>query len=123
MYLAIRVKFTLLLHSLNVGISCSAHTALSAREKCLKFLHQKLCRVVELTEHQKNDLRIYDRMKEKEFVWIDNFVGIHPFFIPRGKTFLAGIDVKFVGCFFGGRGRSLMAYQVLTHNKGTMTII
>ncbi|XP_019393298.1 PREDICTED: midasin isoform X2 [Crocodylus porosus] len=66
------------------GISCSAHTALSAREKCLKFLHQKLCRVVELTEHQKNELRIYDRMKEKEFIWIDNFVGIHPFFIPRG---------------------------------------
>uniref|UniRef100_A0A452IL58 Midasin n=1 Tax=Gopherus agassizii TaxID=38772 RepID=A0A452IL58_9SAUR len=67
--------------------SCSADTALSAREKCLKFLCEKLCTIVELTEYQKDELRIYDRTKEREFIWMENFMGIHPFFIPRGPVF------------------------------------
>uniref|UniRef100_K7FQC1 Midasin n=1 Tax=Pelodiscus sinensis TaxID=13735 RepID=K7FQC1_PELSI len=67
--------------------SCSTDTALSAREKCLKFLCEKLCTIVELTEYQKDELRIYDRTKEKEFIWMENFMGIHPFFIPRGPVF------------------------------------
>ncbi|NWH71168.1 MDN1 protein, partial [Piaya cayana] len=65
--------------------SCSADMALLAREKCLAFLCEKMSLFVELTDHQKNELKIYDRTKEKEFVWMDNFRGIHPFFIPRGK--------------------------------------
>uniref|UniRef100_A0A8D2MCK3 Midasin n=1 Tax=Zonotrichia albicollis TaxID=44394 RepID=A0A8D2MCK3_ZONAL len=64
--------------------SCSADTALLAREKCLTFLHEKMSQFFELTDCQKNELKIYDRTKEKEFVWMDNFMGIHPFFIPRG---------------------------------------
>uniref|UniRef100_A0A8C0IUI7 Midasin n=1 Tax=Chelonoidis abingdonii TaxID=106734 RepID=A0A8C0IUI7_CHEAB len=67
--------------------SCSADTALIAREKCLKFLCEKLCSVVELTEYQKDELRVYDRTKEREFIWMENFMGIHPFFIPRGPVF------------------------------------
>uniref|UniRef100_A0A8C8S1Z5 Midasin n=1 Tax=Pelusios castaneus TaxID=367368 RepID=A0A8C8S1Z5_9SAUR len=67
--------------------SCSADAALSAREKCLKFLCEKLGRIVELTEYQKNELRIYDRTKEREFIWRENFMGIHPFLIPRGPVF------------------------------------
>ncbi|NXX88474.1 MDN1 protein, partial [Centropus bengalensis] len=66
--------------------SCSADTALLAREKCLTFLCEKMSQFVELTDYQKNELKIYDRTKENEFVWMDNFMGIHPFFIPRGKT-------------------------------------
>ncbi|KGL95354.1 Midasin, partial [Charadrius vociferus] len=65
--------------------SCSADTALLAREKCLTFLCEKMSQLLELTDYQKNELKIYDRTKEKEFVWMDNFMGIHPFFIPRGK--------------------------------------
>ncbi|NXE72930.1 MDN1 protein, partial [Cochlearius cochlearius] len=65
--------------------SCSADTALSAREKCLTFLCEKMSQFLELADYQKNELKIYDRTKEKEFVWMDNFMGIHPFFIPRGK--------------------------------------
>ncbi|XP_054255246.1 midasin [Indicator indicator] len=64
--------------------SCSADTALLAREKCLTFLCEKMSQFLELTDYQKNELKIYDRRKEKEFVWMDNFMGIHPFFIPRG---------------------------------------
>ncbi|XP_074846986.1 midasin isoform X2 [Carettochelys insculpta] len=67
--------------------SCSTETALLAREKCLKFLCEKLCTIVELTECQKDELRIYDRTKEREFIWKENFMGIHPFFIPRGPVF------------------------------------
>ncbi|KFR09321.1 Midasin, partial [Nipponia nippon] len=65
--------------------SCSADKALLAREKCLTFLCEKMSQFLELTDYQKNELKIYDRTKEKEFVWMDNFMGIHPFFIPRGK--------------------------------------
>uniref|UniRef100_A0A8C9MGW1 Midasin n=1 Tax=Serinus canaria TaxID=9135 RepID=A0A8C9MGW1_SERCA len=66
--------------------SCSADTALLAREKCLTFLREKMSQFFELTDYQKNELKIYDRTKEKEFVWMDNFMGIHPFFIPRGPV-------------------------------------
>uniref|UniRef100_A0A663DVI4 Midasin n=1 Tax=Aquila chrysaetos chrysaetos TaxID=223781 RepID=A0A663DVI4_AQUCH len=66
--------------------SCSADMALLAREKCLTFLCEKMSQFLELTDYQKNELKIYDRTKEKEFVWMDNFMGIHPFFIPRGPV-------------------------------------
>lgn len=65
--------------------SSSADTALLAREKCLAFLCEKMSQFLELTDYQKNELKIYDRTKEKKFVWMDNFMGIQPFFIPRGK--------------------------------------
>uniref|UniRef100_A0A669QDJ1 Midasin n=1 Tax=Phasianus colchicus TaxID=9054 RepID=A0A669QDJ1_PHACC len=65
--------------------SCSAETALLAREKCLTFLCEKMSQFLELTDYQKNELKIYDRTK-KEFVWMDNFMGIQPFFIPRGPV-------------------------------------
>ncbi|XP_061225769.1 midasin isoform X3 [Neopsephotus bourkii] len=66
--------------------SNSADTALLAREKCLTFLCEKMSQFLELTDHQKNELKIYDRTKEKEFMWMDNFMGIQPFFIPRGPV-------------------------------------
>ncbi|XP_014736917.1 PREDICTED: midasin-like, partial [Sturnus vulgaris] len=66
--------------------SCSADTALLAREKCLTFLCEKMSKLFELTDYQKNELKIYDRTKAKEFIWMDNFMGIHPFFIPRGPV-------------------------------------
>ncbi|KAM9562699.1 midasin isoform 4-T5 [Guaruba guarouba] len=66
--------------------SSSADTALLAREKCLTFLCEKMSQFLELTDYQKNELKIYDRTKEKEFVWMDNFMGIQPFFIPRGPV-------------------------------------
>ncbi|XP_048793738.1 midasin isoform X1 [Lagopus muta] len=65
--------------------SCSADMALLAREKCLTFLCEKMSQFLELTDYQKNELKIYDRTK-KEFVWMDNFMGIQPFFIPRGPV-------------------------------------
>nr|XP_045010044.1 midasin isoform X2 [Jaculus jaculus] len=68
------------------GVTSGFGTALLAREECLKFLIKKLSKVVRLTECQKNELKIYDRLKVKEFTCIDNHWGIHPFFIPRGPA-------------------------------------
>ncbi|XP_071469317.1 midasin isoform X1 [Marmota flaviventris] len=69
------------------GVTSSGFgTTLLAREECLKFLMKKLSKIVRLTEGQKNELKIYDRLKAKEFTGIDNLWGIHPFFIPRGPV-------------------------------------
>ncbi|XP_035880357.1 midasin isoform X5 [Phyllostomus discolor] len=69
------------------GVTSSGFgTALLARKECLKFLIKKISKVVRLTECQKNELKIYDRLKTKEFTGIDNRWGIHPFFIPRGPV-------------------------------------
>lgn len=80
--------------------SCSADTALLAREKCLTFLCEKMSQFLELTGYQKNELKIYDRTKEKEFVWMDDFMGIDPFFIPRGKRLWEWVDISSVLFFF-----------------------
>ncbi|XP_070306217.1 midasin isoform X2 [Odocoileus virginianus] len=69
------------------GVTSSGFgTALLARRECLKFLIQKLSKIGRLTESQKNELKIYDRLQAKEFTAIDNLWGIHPFFIPRGPV-------------------------------------
>uniref|UniRef100_A0A8D2PY94 Midasin n=1 Tax=Varanus komodoensis TaxID=61221 RepID=A0A8D2PY94_VARKO len=65
--------------------SCSAGSATLAREKCLEYLREKLAQIVSLSEDQRNELRIYDLEREREMIWMENCVGIHPFFIPRGK--------------------------------------
>uniref|UniRef100_K9J478 Midasin n=1 Tax=Desmodus rotundus TaxID=9430 RepID=K9J478_DESRO len=69
------------------GVTSSGFgTALLARKECLKFLIKKISKVVQLTECQKNELKIYDGLKNKEFTGIDNRWGIHPFFISRGPV-------------------------------------
>ncbi|KAF4025219.1 hypothetical protein G4228_017124 [Cervus hanglu yarkandensis] len=69
------------------GVTSSGFgTALLARRECLKFLIQRLSKIGRLTESQKNELKIYDRLQAKEFTAIDNLWGIHPFFIPRGPV-------------------------------------
>ncbi|KAM5286744.1 midasin isoform 2-T2 [Hipposideros larvatus] len=69
------------------GVTSSGFgTALLARKECLKFLIKRLSKIVRLTECQKNELKIYDRLKAKEFTGIDDLWGIHPFFIPRGPV-------------------------------------
>ncbi|XP_053447165.1 midasin isoform X2 [Nycticebus coucang] len=69
------------------GVTSSGFgTALLARKECLKFLIKKLAKVVQLTECQKKELKIYDRNKAIDFTGIDNLWGIHPFFIPRGPV-------------------------------------
>ncbi|KAK2507590.1 hypothetical protein MC885_004960, partial [Smutsia gigantea] len=69
------------------GVTTSGFgTALLARKECLKFLIKKLSKIVRLTECQKKELKIYDRLKAKEFTGIENLWGIHPFFIPRGPV-------------------------------------
>uniref|UniRef100_A0A452FG21 Midasin n=1 Tax=Capra hircus TaxID=9925 RepID=A0A452FG21_CAPHI len=67
------------------GVTSSGFgTALLARRECLKFLIKKVSKIGRLTESQKNELKIYDRLKDTEFTGLDNLWGIHPFFIPRG---------------------------------------
>ena len=72
-----------------LGVASSGFgTALLARRECLKFLIQKLSKIGRLTESQKNELKIYDRLQAKEFTAVDDLWGIRPFFIPRGKNYL-----------------------------------
>ncbi|XP_036622954.1 midasin [Trichosurus vulpecula] len=66
--------------------SCGFDIAPLARKECLQFLTKKLSEVVQLTDSMKNKLKIYDKTKDKEFICMDNFCGIHPFFIPRGPV-------------------------------------
>ncbi|XP_060119521.1 midasin-like [Heteronotia binoei] len=68
-------------------MTCSADAALLARKKCLEYLCGKLSQIVQLTEEQKNKLRIYDLKNKREIVWMENCVGIQPFFIPRGPLY------------------------------------
>ncbi|XP_077160450.1 midasin isoform X2 [Paroedura picta] len=68
-------------------MTCSADSALLAREKCLEYLCGKLSQIVQLTEGQKNKLRIYDLKMKREIVWMENSVGIQPFFIPKGPLY------------------------------------
>ncbi|XP_062980947.1 midasin [Elgaria multicarinata webbii] len=68
-------------------MSCSAGSAALAREKCLEYLCETLSQIVPLTEDQRNELRIYDLEREREMVWLDNCVGVHPFFIPIGPLY------------------------------------
>ncbi|KAL1775570.1 midasin isoform X1 [Sigmodon hispidus] len=69
------------------GVTSSGFgTALLAREECLKFLTKRLSKVVRLTDYQKDDLKIYDTLKSKEFTGVDDLWGVHPFFIPRGPV-------------------------------------
>ncbi|XP_060128572.1 midasin isoform X2 [Zootoca vivipara] len=68
-------------------MSCSTGSAAWAREKCLKYLCGKISQVVQLTEVQKNELKIYDLKREREMVWMENHIGIHPFFIPTGPIY------------------------------------
>ncbi|XP_066468783.1 midasin [Tiliqua scincoides] len=67
--------------------SSLAGSALLAREKCLEYLCGKLSGIMQLTEDQKSKLKIYDLKQEREMIWMENYVGIHPFFIPRGPLY------------------------------------
>ncbi|NXU56757.1 MDN1 protein, partial [Turnix velox] len=93
--------------------SCLADTASFAREKCLTFLCEKISQFLELTDYQKNELKIYDRSKEKEFVWMDNFMGIHPFFIPTGKRFCPILQRNSIADYALNAGTTAMNAQRL----------
>ncbi|XP_048350337.1 midasin isoform X2 [Sphaerodactylus townsendi] len=66
------------------SMTCSAKATSLARENCLEYLCGKLSEIVQLTKEQKNELRIYHLKKKREIVWMENCVGIHPFYIPKG---------------------------------------
>ncbi|XP_061479315.1 midasin isoform X2 [Rhineura floridana] len=68
-------------------MSCSAGSAALAREKCLQHLNGKISQIMQLTDSQKDELNIYDPKREREIVWLENYIGIHPFFIPTGPLY------------------------------------
>ncbi|XP_018427598.1 PREDICTED: midasin [Nanorana parkeri] len=65
---------------------CSAETAVSARQKCMHFLQEKLTTVMEITEDVLSELHMYES-KERKISWLGDSFGIHPFYIPRGPIF------------------------------------
>uniref|UniRef100_A0A8D0DW25 Midasin n=1 Tax=Salvator merianae TaxID=96440 RepID=A0A8D0DW25_SALMN len=68
-------------------MSCSADLAALARERCLEYLCGRLLQVMPLTDRQRSELKIYDLNREREMAWMENCVGIHPFFIPKGPLY------------------------------------
>nr|DBA26506.1 TPA: hypothetical protein GDO54_010752 [Pyxicephalus adspersus] len=66
---------------------CTAEAAVSARRKCMHFLHDKLSNVMEITEDMLSELQMYERSKERKINWLGDSFGIHPFYIPRGPNF------------------------------------
>lgn len=65
---------------------CSAEAAVSARQKCMQFLHDKLANVMEITDDVLSELNMYES-KERKISWLGDSFGIHPFYIPRGPNF------------------------------------
>ncbi|XP_029451275.1 midasin isoform X2 [Rhinatrema bivittatum] len=66
--------------------ACSVDAALLARKQCLNFLSERLSKIVSFTKEIRDELRIYDRAKERNLVWLESLFGIHPFYIPRGPV-------------------------------------
>uniref|UniRef100_A0A670YJS7 Midasin n=1 Tax=Pseudonaja textilis TaxID=8673 RepID=A0A670YJS7_PSETE len=58
-----------------------------AREKCLDYLCGKISRILQLNDDQRIVLRMYDLEREREMAWMEGYVGIHPFYIPRGPLY------------------------------------
>ncbi|KAM3931945.1 midasin [Leptodactylus fuscus] len=66
----------------------SAASAVSARQQCMQFLHEKLSAIVGITEDVQSDLQMYENAIERKIVSLEGLFGIHPFYIIRGPTFL-----------------------------------
>ncbi|KAG8444766.1 hypothetical protein GDO86_009802 [Hymenochirus boettgeri] len=69
---------------------CSAESTLLARQKCMRFLSEKLSENVDLNEHTRSELKLYDKDAERIIYWKDTCFGIHPFYIPIGPFFEGG---------------------------------
>ncbi|XP_068087248.1 midasin [Hyperolius riggenbachi] len=65
----------------------SAEAAVSARQRCMQFLQDKLSAVTEATEDVLAELQMYDISKERKIHQTEGSFGIHPFYIPRGPNF------------------------------------
>ncbi|XP_013912735.1 PREDICTED: midasin-like, partial [Thamnophis sirtalis] len=68
-------------------MSCSSGSTALAREKCLNYLRRKISQIVRLSDDQRIELRMYDLEREREMAWMESYVGIHPFYIPRGPLY------------------------------------
>ncbi|XP_066464567.1 midasin isoform X2 [Eleutherodactylus coqui] len=66
---------------------CSAASTISARQKCMRFLHEKLSAAVQITEDMQLDLQIYEKTIQRKINSLESLFGIHPFYIPRGPVF------------------------------------
>ncbi|XP_053314521.1 midasin [Spea bombifrons] len=66
---------------------CYADSTKLARQECMRFLTEKLSGIVHLAEEVLSELKMYDQTKERDISWLDNFFGIHPFYVTRGPIF------------------------------------
>lgn len=78
-------KVTISPHVFSGTTFCSAEAAVSARQKCMRFLHDQLTSVMEISEDVLSELHMYEKSKERKISWLGESFGIHPFYIPRGK--------------------------------------
>ncbi|KAM4043140.1 midasin isoform 2-T2 [Anomaloglossus baeobatrachus] len=65
----------------------SAASAITARQQCMRFLHEKLSAIVEMTEEVQFDLQMYEKTVQRKINYLENLFGIDPFYITRGPEF------------------------------------
>lgn len=63
---------------------CSAASAVSARQQCMRFLHGKLSAIVQITEDIQSDLQMYEKTLQRKIHSLESLFGIHPFYTTRG---------------------------------------
>ncbi|XP_073531808.1 midasin [Phyllobates terribilis] len=66
---------------------CSAASAISARKQCMRFLHEKLSAIGEITVEVQFDLQMYERTMQRKINYLESLFGIDPFYITRGPIF------------------------------------
>ncbi|KAM8954164.1 midasin [Pelodytes ibericus] len=62
----------------------SADSAILARQECMRFLSVKLSGTNYVTESLQLELKMYDQAKKRPISLLENYFGIHPFYIPKG---------------------------------------
>ncbi|XP_071998055.1 midasin isoform X2 [Engystomops pustulosus] len=67
--------------------SSCASSAVSARQQCMQFLHEKLSAIIEMTEDVRLELQLYEKAIQRKMYSLENLFGIHPFYITRGPAF------------------------------------
>ncbi|CAJ0966006.1 unnamed protein product [Ranitomeya imitator] len=65
----------------------SSASATSVRQQCIRFLHEKLSAIVDITEEVEFDLQMYEGTIERKINYLESLFGIEPFYIPRGPIF------------------------------------
>ncbi|KAM9316620.1 LOW QUALITY PROTEIN: midasin [Gastrophryne carolinensis] len=75
---------------------CTTDAAAAARQKCIRFLHDKLSDFcIDVYEDVLAEFHMYEQSLDRKINRLENHFGIHPFYIPRGPSFERGDLVNY----------------------------